>query len=133
MLLISISSFAQDSKKIIIEHSDFIDMNQHEIPGAIVFTGNVSVLHNGVQIKCNKAYHFKDEDYIKAFGNVQINQGDSIQMTSRYAEYNGKTEFAFATGDVNLRSPESTLVTDTVFFDKKNQIAFYNSYGTIKK
>lgn len=132
MLLISISSFAQDSKKIIIEHSDFIDMNQHEIPGAIVFTGNVSVLHNGVQIKCNKAYHFKDEDYIKAFGNVQINQGDSIQMTSRYAEYNGKTEFAFATGDVNLRSPESTLVTDTVFFDKKNQIAFYNSYGTIK-
>jgi lipopolysaccharide export system protein LptA len=132
LLLISLSSFAQDSKKIIIEHSDFIDMNQHEIPGAIVFTGNVSVLHNGVQIKCNKAYHFKDEDYIKAFGNVQINQGDSIQMTSRYAEYNGKTEFAFATGDVNLRSPESTLVTDTIFFDKKSQIAFYNSYGTIK-
>ena len=130
-LLISISSFAQESKKIIIEHSDFIDMNQYEIPGAIVFTGNVSVLHNGVQIKCNKAYHFKDEDYIKAFGNVQINQGDSIQMTSRYAEYNGKTEFAFATGDVNLRSPESTLVTDTVFFDKKNQLAFYNSNGTI--
>uniref|UniRef100_UPI00404A7F6F OstA-like protein n=1 Tax=Flavobacterium sp. TaxID=239 RepID=UPI00404A7F6F len=130
-LLISISNFAQESKKIIIEHSDFIDMNQYEIPGAIVFTGNVSVLHNGVQIKCNKAYHFKDEDYIKAFGNVQINQGDSIQMTSRYAEYNGKTEFAFATGDVNLRSPESTLVTDTVFFDKKNQLAFYNSYGTI--
>lgn len=132
LLLISISSFAQESKKIIIEHSDFIDMNQYEIPGAIVFTGNVSILHNGVQIKCNKAYHFKDEDYIKAFGNVQINQGDSIQMTSRYAEYNGKTEFAFATGDVNLRSPESTLATDTVFFDKKNQIAFYNSYGTIK-
>jgi lipopolysaccharide export system protein LptA len=132
LLLISISSFAQESKKIIIEHSDFIDMNQYEIPGAIVFTGNVSILHNGVQIKCNKAYHFKDEDYIKAFGTVQINQGDSIQMTSRYAEYNGKTEFAFATGDVNLRSPESTLATDTVFFDKKNQIAFYNSYGTIK-
>jgi lipopolysaccharide export system protein LptA len=132
LLLISTSSFAQESKKIIIEHSDFIDMNQYEIPGAIVFTGNVSILHNGVQIKCNKAYHFKDEDYIKAFGNVRINQGDSIQMTSRYAEYNGKTEFAFATGDVNLRSPESTLATDTVFFDKKNQIAFYNSYGTIK-
>lgn len=137
--MISFSSFAQETgnktieqnKKIIIEHSDFIDMNQHEIPGAIVFTGNVSVLHNGVQIKCNKAYHFKEEDYIKAFGNVRINQGDSVQMTSRYAEYNGKTEFAFATGDVNLRSPESTLVTDTVFFDKKNQLAFYNSYGTI--
>lgn len=140
LLLINFSVFAQETKKpvieqnkkIVIEHSDFIDMNQNEIPGAIVFTGNVSVLHNGVQIKCNKAYHFKDEDYIKAFGNVIINQGDSIFMNSRYAEYNGKTEFAFATGDVNLRSPESTLVTDTVFFDKKKQVAFYNSYGTIQ-
>ena len=74
----------------------FVDMNQVEIPGAIVFTGNVRVLHNGVRIKCNKAYHFKDEKYIKAFGNVQINQGDSIFMDSRYAEYDGKIEFAKA-------------------------------------
>ena len=106
-------------------------MNQTEIPGAIVFTGNVRVLHNGVKINCNKAYHFKDEEYIKAFGNVQINQGDTIFLNSRYAEYDGKIEFAFATGDVSMRSPESTLVTDTVYFDKKNQQAFYNSFGTI--
>ena len=125
------SSLGQESKEIIIENSDFIDMNQNEIPGAIVFTGNVRVLHNGVKINCNKAYHFKDEKYIKAFGNVQINQGDSIFMNSKYAEYDGKIEFAFATGDVSMRSPESTLVTDTIYFDKKNQQAFYNSFGTI--
>ena len=121
----------QESDKIIIEHSDFIDMNQYEIPGATVFTGNVRVIHKGTKINCNKAYYFTDENYVKAFGNVQINQGDSITMNSRYAEYDGKDEFAFATGDVNLRSPESTLTTDTIFFDKKKQIAFYNSYGTI--
>ena len=121
----------QDSKKIIIEYSDFIDMNQNEIPGAIIFSGNVRVVHNGVKIFCNKAYHYKDENYVKAFGNVQINQGDTITLNSRYAEYNGNKELAFATGEVNLRSPESYLVTDTIFFDKKNQQAFYNSYGTI--
>ncbi|NHN27843.1 OstA-like protein [Flavobacterium jejuense] len=121
----------QESDKIIIEHSDFIDMNQYEIPGATVFTGNVRVIHKGTKINCNKAYYFTDENYVKAFGNVKINQGDSITMNSRYAEYDGKDEFAFATGDVNLKSPESTLTTDTIFFDKKKQIAFYNSYGTI--
>lgn len=131
-LFLATYSNAQENKEIIIENSDFIDMNQNEIPGAIVFTGNVRVLHNGVKINCNKAYHFKDEKYIKAFGNVQINQGDTIFMNSRYAEYNGKIEFAFATGDVSLRSPESTLVTDTIYFDKKNQEAFYNSFGTIQ-
>lgn len=131
-LVVSITfSYAQEKKKIIIENSDFIDMNQTEIPGAIVFTGNVRVLHNGVKINCNKAYHFKDEEYIKAFGNVQINQGDTIFLNSRYAEYDAKIELAFATGEVSMRSPESTLVTDTVYFDKKNQQAFYNSFGTI--
>ena len=132
LLLFTTKQFAQESKEIIIENSDFIDMNQNEIPGAIVFTGNVRVLHNGVKINCNKAYHFKEEKYIKAFGNVQLNQGDTIFMNSKYAEYNGKIEFAFATGDVSLRSPESTLVTDTIFFDKKNQQAYYNSFGTIQ-
>lgn len=132
-LFLSITfSVAQEKKKIIIENSDFVDMNQTEIPGAIVFTGNVRIIHNGVKMFCNKAYHFKDENYVKAFGNVQMNQGDTITMNSRYAEYNGDKEFAFATGDVVMRSPESTLTTDTVYFDKKNQQAFYNTYGTIR-
>ena len=131
MLTINFSS-AQEKKKIIIENSDFVDMNQTEIPGATVFTGNVRIIHNGVKMYCNKAYHFKDENYVKAFGNVQMNQGDTITMNSRYAEYNGDKELAFATGDVILRSPKSTLTTDTVYFDKKNQEAFYNSYGTIR-
>ena len=124
-------SLAQEKKKIIIENSDFVDMNQTEIPGAIIFTGNVRIIHNGVKMFCNKAYHFKDENYIKAFGNVQMNQGDTITMSSRYAEYNGDIELAFATGAVILRSPESTLTTDTLYFDKKNQQAFYNTHGTI--
>ncbi|EAZ96093.1 hypothetical protein FBBAL38_01700 [Flavobacteria bacterium BAL38] len=132
-LLLSVTFLvAQENKKIIIENSDFVDMNQTEIPGAIVFTGNVRIIHNGVKMFCNKAYHFKDENYIKAFGNVQMNQGDTITMNSRYAEYNGDKELAFATGDVVLRSPESILTTDTVYFDKKNQVASYNTYGTIR-
>jgi lipopolysaccharide export system protein LptA len=114
-----------------IIHSDFIDKNQNEIPGAIIFTGNVQVQHNGVLINCNKAYHYTDEDYVKAFGNVSLNQGDTIVMNSRYAEYNGKTQFAFATGNVNLRSPDSNLTTDTIYFDRSIQQAYYKSWGTI--
>lgn len=132
LLLTVTFSVAQEKKKIIIENSDFVDKNQTEIPGATVFTGNVRIIHNGVKMNCNKAYHFEKENYVKAFGNVQMNQGDTITMNSRYAEYNGDKELAFATGDVVLRSPESTLTTDTVYFDKKNQQAFYNTYGTIR-
>ena len=124
--------FAQENKEVILENSDFTEENDFEVPGAVVFTGNVRVLHNGIKIRCNKAYYFREEKYLKAFGNVQINQGDTIFMNSKYAEYDAKIEYAFATGDVSMRSPESTLVTDTIYFDKKNQQAFYNSFGTIQ-
>jgi lipopolysaccharide export system protein LptA len=133
LLLCAVPVLAQQKKasKIIIEHSDFIDRNQTEIPGAIVFTGNVRVLHDGVKINCNKAYQFENENYIKLFGEVRTNQGDTIFMDSKYAEYNGDKKFAFASGGVVMRSPDMRLVTDTVYFDRNIQQAYYNSTGTI--
>lgn len=125
------ASFAQEKKKIIIENSDFTEMNQNEVPGAVILTGNVKILHDGVRITCNKAYHFTDENYIKLFGNVKLNQGDSLFMDSRYAEYNGDKKFAYATGNVVMRSPDMTLTTDTINLDRAIQQAYYNSYGTI--
>ena len=131
LFLYNIQAFAQQTKNIVIEHTDFTDHNQAEVPGAIVFTGNVRMNHDGVIINCNKAYYFKDENYVKLFGNVKMNQGDTIFMDSRYAEYNGNKKFAYATGGVNMRSPDMKLVTDTINFDRNLQQAFYRSNGTI--
>ena len=122
---------AQKSSKIKIEYSDFSDINQEEIPDALLLRGNVRVSHEGVVFTCNKAYFFQKENYIKAFGDVQMVQGDTLFLNSKYAEYSGEVKKAFATGNVIMRSPESTLVTDTINFDRNVQEAFYNTYGTI--
>jgi lipopolysaccharide export system protein LptA len=129
-----ISLFSQQTlaqKQIIIEHVDFSEVNQAEIPGAVVLSGNVVVLHDGIRMTCNKAYHFTKENYIKLFGNVKMNQGDTLFMDGRYAEYNGNKKFAYATGDVVMRSPDMRLTTDTINFDRSIQQAYYNTYGTI--
>lgn len=122
---------AQKSSKIDIENADFSDVNQEEIPDAVLLRGNVRVRHEGVVLTCNKAYFFQKENYIKAFGEVQMVQGDTLFLNSKYAEYNGEAKQAYATGNVVMRSPESTLVSDTINFDRNTQEAFYNSYGTI--
>ena len=122
---------AQTPKKILIEHSDYFDVNQLEAPDAALLTGNVRINHDGVIMTCNKAYYFQKENYIKAFGNVQLVQGDTLYLNSKYAEYNGNVKQAFATGDAIMRSPESTLVTDTINFDRNTQEVYYNSNGTI--
>jgi lipopolysaccharide export system protein LptA len=122
----------KDSKQIIIENSDFFDITESEIPGAIVLTGNVRIIHQGVRMSCNKAYHFTKQNYVKAFGNVNLVQGDTLTMSSKYAEYNGNTKFAFATGNVVMTDPKMTVTTDTINFDRKSQQAYYNTYGTIR-
>ena len=132
LLLFTLTSGnAQKSSKINVDYSDFADINQTEIPDALLLSGHVRVSHEGVIFTCNKAYFFQKENYIKAFGEVQMIQGDTLFLNSKYAEYNGEVKKAYATGNVIMRSPESTLVTDTINFDRNTQEAFYNSYGKI--
>jgi lipopolysaccharide export system protein LptA len=132
LFLLSVQNFfAQAPKKIIVENSDFSDVNETEIPGALLLTGNVKINHDGVVLTCNKAYFFQKENYIKAFGNVQLVQGDTLFLNSKYAEYNGNVKIAFATGNAVMTSPDATLQTDTINFNRNVQEVFYNTKGTI--
>lgn len=124
-------AYSQKTNKIIVESADFADINELEMPNATLLTGNVRVSHDGIVMTCNKAYYFKVENYIKAFGNVEMVQGDTLYLNSKYAEYNGNVKKAFATGNVVMHSPESTMSTDTINFDRNTQEAFFNNYGTI--
>ncbi|KRD10058.1 OstA-like protein [Flavobacterium sp. Root901] len=125
------SKNAQAPKKINIEHSDFLDVDQVLVPDGILLTGNVKVNHDGVVLTCNKAYYFQKENYLKAFGNVQLVQGDTLFLNSKYAEYSGNIKKAFATGNAVMTSPDATLQTDTINFDRNTQEVFYNTKGTI--
>ncbi|GAB3713121.1 OstA-like protein [Flavobacterium koreense] len=123
--------FAQKAKTIVIEHTDYSDINQYEVPDAVLLTGNVRLSHDGATMTCNKAYYYQKENYIKAFGDVQMVQGDTLYLNSKYAEYNGNIKKAFAAGNVVMTSPESTMTTDTIHFDRNTQEAYFNSNGTI--
>lgn len=124
---------AQEQKgtPIVIENADFQDINQFEFPDAMILTGNVRANHDGAILSCNKAYYYMKENYLKAFGNVNIVQGDTLYLHGDYAEYNGNVRQAYTTGNVSLRSPEMSLVTDKINFDRNSQVAYYDTPGTI--
>ena len=58
-------------------------------------------------------------------------QGDTLFLNSKYAEYNGNVKKAFASGEAFMSSPDATLETDTINFDRNIQEVYYNSQGTI--
>jgi len=125
---------AQDRKQIEIEYAPYMDIVEDK-PGATILTRNnsnqVHVKHKGIELWCNEAIYYGNEDFIEAFGNVSVKQGDSINMTSKYVEYSGKTQLAYASGDVVLIDPDSKLYTDVLHFDRIRQQAYYNQKGKV--
>ena len=125
---------AQERKQIEIEYAPYMDIVE-EKPGATILTRNnssqVHVKHKGIELWCNEAIYYGNEDFIEAYGNVRVKQGDSINMTSKYVEYSGKTQLAYASGDVILIDPDSKLYTDILHFDRVRQQAYYNQKGKV--
>ncbi|RMA58582.1 OstA-like protein [Ulvibacter antarcticus] len=107
-----------------------------ELPDAVIYTkdseGQVYIVHEGVEMWCDQAFVYLKDNFVKAYGSVKITQGDTVTMNSRYAEYNGNTKFAFASGDVILTEPKTTLRTDTLYFDRIKQQAYYRTGGIVK-
>ena len=137
MFLMFGASYAQPktSKKIRIEIAGFATPDTLKGEGVTVFTRDntqqVHFIHEGINMWCDQAVYYEKEDFIEAYSNVIMNQGDTINITAKYAEYSGKTQLAFASGNVILTEPKSVLTTDTLFFDSVKQQAFYNTKGKI--
>lgn len=119
-------------KRIQIIHSDNSSIDEKRLPGATILLGNIIIRHEGIKLNCKKAVHYKNENYIKAYGDVVLNQGDSVIQTSQYTEYNGNTQKALSWGNVVIRDPKMTLRTDTLNFDRSKQILYYKHGATIK-
>ncbi|WP_417874874.1 OstA-like protein [Xanthomarina gelatinilytica] len=128
-------SFAQEQKRIEIKYSGFLEFKEEEAPGLKVMTRDdsqqIHVLHEGVNMYCDQALLYSNEDFIEAYGNVKMVQGDTINMTAKYVEYSGKTKLAFASGNVVLTEPNSTLTTDTLYFDRVKQQSYYKTGGQV--
>ncbi|SDG60941.1 OstA-like protein [Psychroflexus sediminis] len=126
--------YAQEGKKIDYT-ADRTRVDQENYPDAFILSkvqNQVYFIHEGIQVWCDRAIFYQTDDFFRAFGNVRMKQGDTVNMTSKYAEYNGETQFAFASDDVVLTTPSNKLTTDSLFFNRVKQEAFYRSGGKVQ-
>ena len=125
---------AQERRRIEIEYAPFMNFDESK-PDATILTRNnskqVHIKHEGIELWCDEAIYYGKQDFIEAYGKVRVKQGDTINMTSKYVEYSGKTQLAFASGTVVLIDPNSEITTDTLYFDRVKQQAFYRSSGKV--
>ena len=134
LILLGTTLYAQDRRKIEIENAPFMTFEESKPDATILTRDNlkqVHIKHQGIEMWCDEAIYYGKQDFIEAYGKVKIKQGDTINMTSKYVEYSGKTQLAFASGNVVLKDPTSIITTDTLYFDRIKQEAFYQNNGKV--
>lgn len=135
ILAIGKSSAQEDPKIIEIIQAGGSTQDQFNYPGANILVKKegvrVHLFHEGALIKSDVSYFYPEKNFFKANGDVVFTQGDTLKMTCDQIEYDGSSKLAKAWGKVVLQRPDMNLKTDTLYLDRANSKAFYNSFGTI--
>ncbi|WP_018675913.1 OstA-like protein [Riemerella columbina] len=112
-------------------HSDSLVSKPTLYNGNPVFIGNVEFQHKGSVLKADKVIFYQNDNFVKAIGNVELTTSDGNRITSQEMEYDGKTERGIARKNVVLTDPQQTIKTETLYYDKLPNTAYFNSGGTI--
>ncbi|WP_394352003.1 OstA-like protein [Leptobacterium flavescens] len=127
---------SQEKKKIDIIYGGTFSRDEIKHPGKSIFSKKnnrqVQFQHQGADLWCDLAVLNPKENLIEAYGNVRLNQGDTVQMNSAYLRYDGNSKLAVAKENVRLTNVKTTLTTDSLHFDRNVQEAYYESFGTVR-
>ena len=140
IFFVTIPVFAQEpveekAKQINIVYGANFTKDEKQFPGASIFSKDdkqIQFEHEGADLFCDIAIYYQKDNKLKAIGNILLQQGDSIQMTSGKIDYNGNENLAKAWENVVLTSKsQMTLTTDTLRFNREQQQAYYQDFGTV--
>ncbi|SDE92955.1 OstA-like protein [Epilithonimonas hungarica] len=121
----------QTSKKVKHVHSDTAGVTPDKYEGNMVFSGNVQFEHQGSVLTADEVVFYQKENFLKAIGNVVLTTPDGNRITAEEMEYDGNTERGIARKNVVLTDPKQTIKTETLYYDKIPNTAYFNTGGTI--
>jgi lipopolysaccharide export system protein LptA len=80
---------------------------------------------------CDSAIFNKRTRIIEAFGNVHINDADSVHTYSQYLMYYVDTKIAILKKNVRLTNGKTTLLSEELQYDVNNRIGEYHNGGKV--
>jgi len=93
--------------------------------------GNVIIKEGLTTFYCDSATINRKTNIVEAFGNIHINDNDSIHTYAQYLRYVGAERMAYLKKKVRLTDKKGTLYTDDLEYNLRTGIAIYKSGGRI--
>ncbi|MDP4240431.1 MAG: OstA-like protein [Bacteroidota bacterium] len=116
---------------VYLEHSETLSFDKIMNPNMQVLKGNVRFRHDNALLYCDSAYFFDKENSFNAFGNIRIVQGDTLFVYGDKLYYDGNTKLARLRHNVRMVNRKTTLITDSLNYDRLANLAYYYTGGKI--
>lgn len=121
----------EKKSKVYLIHSDILRFDKDANPDAQIVEGSVVFRHDSVYMYCDSAYFFDKTNSLEAFGNVKMNQGDTLFLYGDYLFYDGNTQIAMVRENVRMENKNTTLLTDSLNYDRIYNLGYYFDGGTL--
>lgn len=122
--------------KVFLERADrlWTDDSRDSIAYQIL-VGNVQFRKDDMFMYCDSAHFYDQEGSFDAFGNVRMEQGDTLFVYADELNYNNPEEMAVFYGngveEVRLINKEVQLTTDVFNYDLGQDLGYYTNGGTL--
>ncbi|HLL44332.1 MAG TPA: OstA-like protein, partial [Segetibacter sp.] len=97
----------------------------------VSLVGNVKLKQDQTYFFCDSAVLNQTANIIEAFGNIHINDADSVHTYSQYLKYVGKEKTAYLRKNVKLTDSKAVLTTDELEYNTATKTGTYLKGGKV--
>ena len=121
-----------NERYVYLLHADETRFNQRINPDAQILVGDVAFRHDSMYMYCDSALFYEASNSLDAYGNVRMNQGDTLFLFGDRLHYNGDEMLAKVRENVVMIDKEMTLTTDSLNYDRTINLGYYFNWGTVE-
>lgn len=116
--------------KVTLLHADRT-VQKESMKDVQILEGNVEFLYDSIYMSCDTAYNYNKRNYFEAFGNVKMNQGDTLFLYGDYLYYDGDQRLVQVRENVRMENRNVVLLTDSLDYDRVYNLGYYFNGGTL--
>lgn len=125
-----------DKQKVFLEEADsLLRRNGTEFFVLIGRSKQVKFRHGEMYMTCDSAHFYDKKNSFSAYGNVHVWEGDTLEVYGDSLNYNGNEEeaklFAFPGKKAKGIHKGSTLESDVLYYNFKDELLFYTTRGVL--
>ena len=122
---------SEKKTRVDLLYADSAVADKEHRPDVQVLIGSVRLKHDSMYMFCDSALIFEKVNSVEAFGNVRMEQGDTLFIYSDYLYYDGTTQLAMLRENVRMINRDTELITDSLNYDRLLDLGYYFEGGTL--